>query len=58
MTIPSFPSPTAAPRLRAYLHLFTVALKMAYPNVLVNTIVSAVGGEVSVAGAARFDRMS
>lgn len=40
----------------AYPHLFTVALKKAYPNAVVNTIVTAIGGEDCVAGAARFDR--
>lgn len=40
----------------AYPHLFTVALKKAFPNAVVNTIVTAIGGEDCVAGAARFDR--
>ena len=40
----------------AYPHLFTLALKHAYPNAVVNCIVTAIGGEDCVAGAARFDR--
>lgn len=40
----------------AYPHLFTVALKKEFPNAVVNTIVTAIGGEDCVAGAARFDR--
>lgn len=40
----------------AYPHLFTVALKKDFPNAAVNTIVTAIGGEESTAGAARFER--
>lgn len=40
----------------AYPHLFDVKLKERYPYAVVNVIVTAIGGEDSVAGAARFDR--
>ncbi len=40
----------------AYPHLFTVALKQSYPFAVENTIVTAIGGENSIAGAARFER--
>lgn len=40
----------------SYPYLFTVALKKVFPDAVVNTIVTAIGGEASVAGAARFDR--
>ncbi len=40
----------------SYPHLFAVALNKAYPNAVVNTIVTAIGGEDSPAGAARFEK--
>ncbi len=40
----------------AYPYLFEVKLKEIYPFAVVNAIVTAIGGEDSVAGAARFDR--
>lgn len=49
----------ATPRvdsLSAYPHLLRVALAERYPYAVVNVIVSAIGGESSPAGAARFER--
>lgn len=40
----------------AYPHLLEVKLKQLYPFAVINVIVTAIGGEDSVAGAARFDR--
>ena len=40
----------------AYPHLFAVAVKAAYPHAVINSIVTAVGGENSIRGAARFKR--
>ena len=40
----------------AYPHLFHVMLKEHFPFAVVNVIVTAIGGEDSVAGAARFER--
>lgn len=40
----------------SYPHLVMAELKHRYPTAVVNTIVTAIGGENSVAGAARFER--
>jgi acyl-CoA thioesterase I len=40
----------------AYPHLLHVAVKERFPRAVVNVIVTAIGGENSVAGAARFER--
>jgi acyl-CoA thioesterase I len=40
----------------AYPHLLHLELKARFPNAVVNTIVTAVGGENAEQGAARFDR--
>jgi lysophospholipase L1-like esterase len=40
----------------AYPHLIHRALKERYPNAVINVIVTAIGGEASVSGAARFER--
>jgi lysophospholipase L1-like esterase len=40
----------------AYPHLLQVKLKERYPNAVINVIVTAIGGDDSVAGAARFER--
>ena len=40
----------------AYPHLFHVGLKALFPNAVTNVIVTAIGGENSLSGAARFDR--
>lgn len=40
----------------SYPHLVMVALKERYPTAVVNTIVTAIGGENSLSGAARFER--
>lgn len=40
----------------AYPHLLHQAIKAKFPNAVVNVIVTAIGGEASEAGAARFDR--
>lgn len=40
----------------SYPHLLHVAIKERYPRAVVNVIVTAIGGENSVSGAARFDR--
>lgn len=40
----------------AYPHLFHVMLKERFPFAVINVIVTAIGGEDSVAGAARFER--
>jgi len=40
----------------SYPHLVMVELKRRYPTAVVNTIVTAIGGENSVSGAARFER--
>jgi lysophospholipase L1-like esterase len=39
----------------SYPHLFHVRLKELYPHAVINVIVTAIGGEDSVAGAARFE---
>lgn len=41
---------------RAYPHLLHVAVKERFPRAVMNVIVTAIGGENSVAGAARFER--
>ena len=40
----------------AYPHLVMVELKRRYPTAVINTIVTAIGGENSLSGAARFER--
>jgi len=40
----------------AYPHLLHVRLKQRYPTAVLNVIVTAIGGEASVSGAARFHR--
>ena len=40
----------------SYPHLLTVRLKERFPHGVINTIVTAIGGEDSLAGAARFER--
>lgn len=40
----------------SYPHLLAVRLKERFPNAVINTIVTAIGGEDSLAGAARFER--
>lgn len=40
----------------SYPHLVMVEVKRRYPKAVVNTIVTAIGGENSVSGAARFER--
>lgn len=40
----------------AYPHLLHLAIKKKFPNAVVNVIVTAIGGETSDQGAARFDR--
>ncbi len=42
--------------LNAYPHLLHAALKAAHPHAVLNVTVTAIGGENSVQGAARFDR--
>ncbi|MHB9134460.1 MAG: SGNH/GDSL hydrolase family protein [Armatimonadota bacterium] len=42
--------------VNAYPHLLYLALKERYPNAVINVIVTAIGGEASPAGAARFER--
>ena len=42
--------------LHAYPHLLFIRLKQHYPNAVVNVIVTAIGGENAVSGAARFER--
>ena len=42
--------------LNAYPHLLLRALKLSYPTAVVNVIVTAIGGEHSSSGAARFKR--
>ena len=42
--------------LNAYPHLLHRGLKERFPNAVINVIVTAIGGENSVAGAARFKR--
>lgn len=39
----------------SYPHLFHVRLKELYPHAVINVIITAIGGEDSVAGAARFE---
>ena len=49
----------ATPRVdsvNAYPHLLFLALKERYPNAVINVIVTAIGGEASPAGAARYER--
>jgi acyl-CoA thioesterase I len=41
---------------QAYPHLFHQAIKQRYPHAVVNVIVTAIGGENSAAGAARFEQ--
>jgi lysophospholipase L1-like esterase len=40
----------------AYPHLFHVGIKQRHPHAVVNVIVTAIGGENSLAGAARFEK--
>lgn len=46
----------AVDTFNAYPHLIHRALKERYPTAVINVIVTAIGGEASEAGAARFDR--
>jgi hypothetical protein len=41
--------------LESYPHLFRLALKQRYPYAVINVITTAIGGENSIAGAARFN---
>lgn len=50
-----FKTPDVRP-LESYPHLLRAGLAAAYPHSVVNVIVTAIGGEGSEAGAARFDR--
>jgi acyl-CoA thioesterase I len=50
-----FKTPTVD-TFNAYPHLFHVAIKQRYPFAVVNVIVTAIGGENSVSGAARFEK--
>lgn len=49
-----FKTPTVD-TFNAYPHLLAKALKNAYPNAVINVIVTAIGGEASDRGAARFE---
>ena len=50
-----FETPTVD-SLHAYPHLLLTKLKQHYPNAVINVVVTAVGGENAVSGAARFER--
>jgi len=50
-----FETPTVD-SLHAYPHLLFAKLKQRYPNAVINVIVTAIGGENAVSGAARFER--
>jgi len=50
-----FETPTVD-SLHAYPHLLLTKLKQHYPNAVINVIVTAIGGENAVSGAARFQR--
>lgn len=50
-----FKTPTVD-TFNAYPHLIHQALKGRYPHAVINVIVTAIGGETSIAGAARFER--
>lgn len=56
-SVPSgyFATPTVD-TFNAYPHLLHVGLKQRFPNAVINVIVTAIGGENSVSGAARFEK--